>query len=86
MGDILTTGSKAGLGGFHDFSGLQTSGANPNPLCPTTDHRSNGLKIGIKPAVGAIVGVTYAMSELRALAAYIATFRHLGYLLTGILV
>jgi parvulin-like peptidyl-prolyl isomerase len=64
------------LSGLNDFSGLQAAGANTNSLDATADHGPHCLKIRVKAAFRAIVGVAHAVAELGPLAAHFASFGH----------
>jgi peptidyl-prolyl cis-trans isomerase SurA len=48
-------------------------------LGATADLSAHGLQVRIEATIGAVVGVTDAMTKLRPLAADLATFRHLFY-------
>jgi hypothetical protein len=64
------------LSSFDDLAGFKAARADANALGATADERADGLKVRFKPPVGTIVGVAYAVTELRPLAAYFAAFRH----------
>ena len=66
------------LSSFDNLSGLKASGADANSLCAAADHSSDGLQVGIKTTVCAVVGVADTVTKLRPLATYLATLRH-GY-------
>jgi len=68
-----------GLGGFDYFACLQAASADADARRSAGDYGPNGLKIWIEAAVGAVVGVTHAVTELRSLSAYFAAFRHYYY-------
>src|SRR5262245_49083729 len=59
-----------------DLAGLQAPGARPDSLRATAHQSANRLKIRIEAAVGPVIGVADPMTELRPLAAYVASFRH----------
>jgi hypothetical protein len=64
------------LSSFDDLASFKAARANANALGATADKSTNGLKVRFKPSVGTIVGMAYAVTELRPLAAYLAAFRH----------
>lgn len=61
---------------FDDLASFKTARANADALSAATDKGANGLKIRFEPAIGTIVSVAHAVTELRAFAAYFAAFRH----------
>jgi parvulin-like peptidyl-prolyl isomerase len=67
---------KESSGGFDNFARFETSSANFYALDAAAQDRANGLKVRVKAAIGAVVGVAHAVTELWPLATYLATFRH----------
>jgi len=65
-----------GLSCLDYFAGLQTPGARSDSLRAAAHQSADRLKIRIEAAVGPVVGVADPMTELRPLAAYVASFRH----------
>jgi hypothetical protein len=63
-------------GGFDDFATFQASRADAKTLNATANDGANGLKVWIEATVGPVVGVAYAVTELRPLAAHLTAFRH----------
>ena len=61
---------------LHDFSGFQATSAYFDAFDYAVNQGAHSLKVRVEPAVGPIVGVADGVSELRALAAYIASLRH----------
>ncbi len=72
--------SKIGvtLGSFDNLAGFETSRADTYALSPAADEGSDGLQVGIKTTVCAVVGMADTVTKLRPLATYLATLRH-GY-------
>jgi hypothetical protein len=68
-----------GSGGFDNFAGFKATRADADARRSASDYGANGLKIWIEAAVGAVVGVTHAVTELWSLSAYITAFRHYYY-------
>ena len=68
--------SKIESGGFDDFTGFKAARADADSLGAASDHGADGLEIGVKAAVGAVVGVADFMAELRPFATYLTAFRH----------
>lgn len=64
------------LGGFDDLTGFKAARADADSLSATFDDGAYALKIGIKAAVCAVVGVADFMTELRPFATYLAAFSH----------
>ena len=64
------------LGGFDDLACFQATRADAEALNATADDGANGLKVWIEAAVGPVVSVAYAVTELRPLAAHFTAFRH----------
>jgi hypothetical protein len=64
------------LCGFDYLAPLEAARANANALSATAYKRADGLKVRIEAAVGPVVGMAHAVTELRPLAAYFAAFRH----------
>ena len=59
-----------------DLAGLQASSARADSLRAAAHQSADRLKIRIEAAVSPVVGVADPMTELRPLAAYVASFRH----------
>ena len=66
------------LSSFDNLAGLKASGADADSLRAAADESSDGLQVGIKTTVCAVVGMADTVTELRPLAAYLATLGH-GY-------
>lgn len=65
------------LGGFSDFAGLDTAGANLHSLGATLRLlHPNGLQIRIESARGSVIRMRNIIAELRAFAANFASFSH----------
>jgi len=65
------------LGGFSDFAGLDTAGANFHSLSATLGLlHPNGLQIGIESARRSVICMRNIIAELRAFAANFASFSH----------
>jgi len=65
------------LGGFSDFAGLDTAGANLHSLSATLGLlHANGLQIRIESARRSVVCMRNVITELRAFAANFASFSH----------
>lgn len=62
--------------GFYDLSGFQAPRADAEALNATADQSADGLKVRVKATVSPIVGVAYAVTKLRPLAAHFTAFRH----------
>jgi hypothetical protein len=68
--------SKNRLSGFDDLACFQTARAHPKALRAAADQSPDGLQVWIEAAVCAVIGVTYAVTKLRPLAADLTAFRH----------
>jgi hypothetical protein len=64
------------LGSFNDLAGFQTTSACLNALNAATDQGPDPLQIRFEPAASSVICVTDLITELRTLAADIATFGH----------
>jgi len=68
---------RGGLGGFLDFAGLNARRAHADTLGRASDHRMDGLQVDVPAPLGDVVGVAYAVSELRTAHTDFTHFRHI---------
>ena len=61
---------------FNDLASFQASSADTKALRAAAYQSADSLQIWVEAAVGAVVGVTHAVTKLRPLAADLTAFRH----------